>query len=158
MQSRFLPPPLQAAKLVRGLGLTCLGLACLGLVACASPQARPLYQQLGDVNGIERLSGRLIQRMATDPRTSRSFDGVNLKTVSASLAAYLCKAADGPCAYEGETMAASHKGLDIKGSEFEATVQILRDELDAAGVSTAAKNELLRRLASTRRDIVPPGN
>lgn len=154
MQRRSDPPPHAAAR----IRAACLGLACLGLVACAAPVRQPLYQQLGGVEGIERLSGRLIQRMATDPRTSRTFDGVNLKTVSASLAAYVCKAADGPCTYEGETMASSHKELGIKGSEFDATVQLLRDELDAAGVSTAAKNELLRRLASTRRDIVPPGN
>lgn len=148
-------PPSQPATRLRAAGL---GLACLAMVACAAPVRQPLYQQLGGVEGIERLSGRLIQRMATDPRTSRSFDGVNLKTVSASLASYVCKAADGPCTYEGETMANSHKELAIKGSEFDATVQFLRDELDAAGVSPAAKNELLRRLASTRRDIVPPGN
>lgn len=144
-----------AATRMRAAGL---GLACLGLVACASPVRQPLYQQLGGEAGIERLSGRLIQRMATDPRTSRTFDGVNLKTVSSSLAAYMCKAADGPCTYEGETMANSHKELGIKGSEFDVTVQLLRDELDAAGVSASAKNELLRRLAPTRRDIVPPGN
>lgn len=154
MQRRSEPPPPATTRL-RAAGM---GFFCLALVACATPVRQPLHQQLGGVAGIERLSGRLIQRMATDPRTSRTFDGVNLKTVSASLAAYVCKAADGPCTYEGETMANSHKELGIKGSEFEATVQLLREELDAAGVSTAAKNELLRRLASTRRDIVPPGN
>jgi hemoglobin len=35
-------------------------------------------------------------------------------------------------------------------------VTVLREELDRANVSEGAKNELLRRLAPTRRDIVKP--
>jgi len=125
------------------------------LGACASPApAPPLYQQLGGVQRIESVSGAMIQRMATDPRTRRTFDGINLRTLSASLAAHLCKVADGPCVYEGETMRNAHADLGLTGSEFETVVQILRDELDRAGVDAAAKNELLRRLAPTRRDIV----
>ena len=91
---------------------------------------------------------------APTPRTRRTLDGINLRTLSASLGAHLCHVAGGPCAYEGETMRNAHADLGITGSEFETVVQFLRDELDRAGVSQAAKNELLRRLAPTRRDIV----
>ena len=77
-----------------------------------------------------------------------------MRTLSASLAAHLCKVADGPCVYEGETMRNAHADLGLRGSEFETTVQMLRDELDRAGVPQGAKNELLRRLAPSRRDIV----
>ena len=116
--------------------------------------ARPLYLQLGGVERIEGISSSMIQRMATDPRTRRTFDGVNLKTLSASLGAHLCQVADGPCTYEGENMRNAHADLHLTGSEFEAVVQILREELDRAGVPHGAKNELLRRLAPMRRDMV----
>jgi hemoglobin len=56
--------------------------------------------------------------------------------------------------YEGETMARSHADLGLQGSEFDVMVSVLREELDRAGVSDAAKNELLRRLAPSRRDMV----
>ena len=142
------------ASILRQLGLA-LAVLTLSLAACTSvPTARPLYQQLGGVAGIEALSRAMLQRMSTDPRTKRTFDGINLRTLSASLAAYLCKVADGPCVYEGETMRNVHADLGLGGSEFETVVQILRDELDSAGVSQGAKNELLRRLAPSRRDIV----
>ena len=127
----------------------------LSTMACASaPATQPLYQQLGGIDGINTVSHAMLQRMSTDPRTRRTFDGINLRTLSASLAAHLCKVADGPCVYEGETMRNAHADLALGGSEFEATVQILREELDRAGVSQGAKNELLRRLAPSRRDIV----
>lgn len=146
------PHPL--ARLWRQLGLVLPALVLL-LTACTSaPPAPPLYQQLGGVEGIEAVSGAMIQRMSTDPRTKRTFEGINLRTLSASLAAHLCKVADGPCVYEGETMRNAHADLGLGGSEFETVVQILRDELDRAGVNQGAKNELLRRLAPSRRDIV----
>lgn len=51
-------------------------------------------------------------------------------------------------------MANAHAKTNISGSEFDIMVAVLREELDKAGVGDAAKNELLRRLAPTRRDIV----
>lgn len=127
----------------------------LPLAACSTVATQePLYRQLGGVEGMNAVSQAMVQRMATDPRTRRTFDGINLRTLSASLGAHLCHVADGPCRYEGETMRNAHADLGITGSEFETVVQFLRDELDRAGVSQAAKNELLRRLAPTRRDIV----
>jgi len=62
--------------------------------------------------------------------------------------------ADGPCVYEGVSMADSHAKANISGAEFDIMVSVMREELDRAGASEAAKNELLRRLAPTRRDIV----
>lgn len=146
--------PLPLANLRRQLGLVLAALV-LPLAACTSvPPGPPLYQQLGGVEGIETVSRAMLQRMSTDPRTKRTFDGINLRTLSASLAAHLCKVADGPCVYEGETMRNVHADLGLGDSEFETVVQILRDELDRAGVGQGAKNELLRRLAPSRRDIV----
>lgn len=127
------------------------------LVACASPGVKPaLYIQLGGLQALQSITDRTMDRVATDPVTRRTFDGVNLKTLKASVAAYVCKAADGPCVYEGETMANSHAQLNIQGSEFDRMVTVLREELNRADVPEGAKNELLRRLAPTRRDIVKP--
>jgi truncated hemoglobin YjbI len=103
------------------------------LMACASSlknSQMPLYQQLGGVAGIK------------------------MATLKQSVAAYVCKVADGPCKYEGETMKKSHAELGITGSEFDLMVEILRDEINQTPASEGAKNELLRRLAPTRHDIV----
>lgn len=125
------------------------------LMACATPPAsRPLYLQLGGPQAIETVTDRTMDRVASDPRTKRSFDGIKMPFLKKSVAAYICKVADGPCVYEGETMANSHAKSNISGAEFDIMVTVLREELDRAGVTDAAKNELLRRLAPTRRDIV----
>jgi len=127
------------------------------LMACASSlknSQMPLYQQLGGVAGITRITDRTLERVSTDPRTQRSFNGIKMATLKQSVAAYVCKVADGPCKYEGETMKKSHAELGITGSEFDLMVEILRDEINQTPASEGAKNELLRRLAPTRHDIV----
>jgi hemoglobin len=113
-----------------------------------------LYQQLGGQSGLTTVVHRTMDRVSTDKRSKRSFQGVKMPYLKDSVTAYLCKVADGPCEYEGETMANSHAKSTITASEFDLMVTILREELDRAGVSESAKNELLRRVAPTRRDIV----
>ncbi|MBA4110175.1 MAG: group 1 truncated hemoglobin [Leptothrix sp. (in: Bacteria)] len=132
--------------------------ALASLMACASPTktggATALYQQLGGVQGITAITDRTMDRVSTDPRTQRSFANVKMKALKESVATYVCKVADGPCVYEGETMRNSHADLGITGAEFDLMVEILRDEINRAKAPTGAKNELLKRLAPTRRDIV----
>lgn len=126
------------------------------LMACSTTGTggQALYQQLGGPQAIEAVTDRTLDRVATDPRTSRSFAGLKMPALKKSVAAYVCKIADGPCVYEGETMANSHAQSNISGAEFDIMVAVMREELDRARVPQAAKNELLRRLAPTRRDIV----
>lgn len=131
--------------------------ALAALLACSTPPGAggySLYQQLGSQSGIELVANRTMDRVSTDPRSKRSFQGIKMPYLKKSVAAYLCKVADGPCQYEGETMAHAHAKSNITASEFDLMVSVLREELDRAGVSEGAKNELLRRLAPARRDIV----
>lgn len=157
--NRLLPPPVYVR--IRHVQLALLGIAIswtlAALMACTTPPAGgdySLYQQLGGQSGVKTVVNRTLDRVSTDPRSKRSFQGIKMPYLKESVAAYICKVADGPCQYEGETMANSHAKSNITASEFDLMVTILREELDRAGVSDSAKNELLRRVAPTRRDIV----
>lgn len=145
-------------RLIRAHHLNSVLSILLGLLvsACAmQPKASPaLFLQLGGPRNIDTFTYKALARAADDPRTRRTYEGVRLSHLQQSVSAYLCKVADGPCVYEGENMRNAHGDLAITGAEFDVLVQMLREEMDAAGVSTAAKNELLRRLAPMRRDIV----
>jgi hemoglobin len=130
-------------------------LSCL-LSACATAPQVPLYQRLGGEAGIEAVVHQTITRVSQDPRSSQSFKGIKLPFLIQSIAKHICVVADGPCVYEGDTMRKTHASLNISASQFEFTVTVLREELDAAGISQGAKNELLRRLAPMKTDIVQP--
>ncbi|MGS0753697.1 group I truncated hemoglobin [Roseateles sp. GG27B] len=114
----------------------------------------PLFERLGGNAGVSKVVGLSLNRAAQDPRTQRSFDGIKIEAVQKSLTQQICSLAGGGCVYEGETMARSHQDLKITASEFDTLVEMLRQELDRAGIAAGAKNELLRLLAPMKRDIV----
>jgi len=127
---------------------------CVVLSACASAPQGTLFDRLGGGSTVSSVVGKTLERAAQDPRTRRSFDGIKLAAVQKSLTQQICALGGGGCVYEGETMARSHQGLKIQPSEFDALVDMLREEFDRAGVNAGAKNELLKLLAPMKRDIV----
>ncbi len=136
---------------------TSLGLAVLlALAACSTPPpaGTTLYQRLGGQAVVQVFVDRTLDRTSTDPRTMRSFDGIKIAAIKESLALQICVLAGGGCKYEGETMANAHRQSHIQPREFDAMVDILREEIDRAGVDAGAKNDLLKLLAPMKRDIV----
>ena len=127
---------------------------CVAVVGCASPPSGTLYDRLGGQPVMFAVTGKTLERAAHDPRTMRSFDGIKLSTLHQSLFLHICAISGGGCRYEGDTMAKAHHDLKIQPSEYDAMVDILREELDAAHVDPGAKNELLKLLAPMKRDIV----
>lgn len=103
---------------------------------------------------LEQITTRLVQGFAHSADGRRAFDRVRLARVERQLAEFLCALADGPCTYDGDDMRLVHAGHEITEREFNALVEHLRVTLDDLDIDIAAKNELLRRLAPMRRDIV----
>jgi hemoglobin len=138
--------------------LAWLSPAAILIAACAAhgvaPASQTLYARLGGDPVMARVVDDLIERTASDPRTRRSFAGIKLARVKEKLREQVCELADGPCKYSGDPMQPVHGGLKITEAEFLSMVQLLREALERAGVGEGEKNELLRRLAPMKRDIV----
>lgn len=130
-----------------------LMMLCLGCAVQPKPEAS-LYTRIGGLPMLTRISNQTLDIVSKDPRTSRSFDGVKMKALKESLTNFLCVKTGGECVYEGETMKKSHADLHITTAEFELMVDVLRERLDANGVATKEKNELLKILAPMKRDVV----
>lgn len=138
---------------MRFIIITLIMLVCAGCM----PQPRPdasLFQRIGGLPLLTRVSNQTLDIVSKDPRTSRSFEGVKMRTLKESLTNYLCIKTGGNCVYEGETMKNAHADLHITTAEFEIMVEVLRERLDANGVGTREKNELLKILAPMKHDVV----
>jgi hemoglobin len=120
---------------------------------CAS---ETLCARLGGPQMLRDLAFALVDRSAQDPRTSGHWDRVDLKRVKTKLGEYLCVLTGGSCAYENDDLRTIHAGHHIHSGEFYALVEMLRTELDARGVASREKNELLALLAPAKRDVVEP--
>ena len=127
--------------------------AVAGCMVQPKPEAT-LYQRIGGLPMLSRISNQTLDIVSKDPQTSRSFEGVKMKTLKESLTNFLCVKTGGDCVYEGETMQKSHADAKITTAEFERMVDVMRERMDSNGVGTREKNELLRILAPMKRDVV----
>ncbi|OYW32387.1 MAG: group 1 truncated hemoglobin [Methyloversatilis sp. 12-65-5] len=132
-----------------------LSTSCLALLSgCAHIEPDvTLYQRLGGEPGIERIVSDFVDRFTTDPRTRDALDGIRVTHLKQSITQFICLVADGPNGYEGLDMKKTHEDAPVTEVQFDSVVEMMRDALDKH-VSTAEKNELLRRLAPMKRDIV----
>ncbi len=124
--------------------------------SCATQQAEKLslYQRIGGKDVLYKVSAETLDKVAEDPKTMRSFDGVKMDSLTESLTNFLCVETGGDCVYEGETMENSHADAEITMAEFELMVHAMREAMDNNHVGTREKNELLKILAPMKRDIV----
>lgn len=137
-------------SLLLSLGLLMMVTACK---TTSLPEAS-LYQRIGGKEMLYTISSQTLDKVAQDPATKRSFEGIKMATLKQSLTDYLCVKTGGDCVYEGETMKNAHSESNITTAEFELMVQALRDTLDANQIGTREKNELLKILAPTKREVV----
>lgn len=131
-------------------------LFCLLLGACAQhpPKNDSLYQQLGGEPGITRIVEGMLLRIAGDSRIVEHFQNIDIQRLRDKLIEQLCVEAGGPCAYTGDSMEESHKGLALTPSDFNALVENLQNSMTAEAVPIPAQNRLLARLAPMRAQVI----
>jgi hemoglobin len=114
----------------------------------------PLYHDLGDRGGIEKIAQYTTANFLADPRIKATFDNTNMDRFEKLLSEQFCVVAGGPCTYTGRSMKDAHKALGLDDADFNAVVEDLQDAMDKAGVSFATQNRFLARLAPMQHDVV----
>ena len=138
----------RALHIVAALGLSAIAAAALAQGSVT------LCDRLGGAAFLAQVADELVEVSRTDPVSAHHFAKVNLKRLKQQIGIQLCAVADGPCAYDGDDMQSVHAGQNITQADFYRLVEHLRAILDAHGVGTREKNELLARLAPMKRDVV----
>ena len=133
---------------------------CAAQSAAQSPaagSATTLYKRLGGYDAIAAVTDDFIGRLASDKQLVRFFGGVSAdsqKKLRQHVVDQLCEATGGPCIYTGRTMKASHTGLGIAESDWQAAVKHLVAMLDKFKVPEKEKGDLLAVASSLKADIV----
>ena len=144
---KFLPQRSSLAVLIL------LGFLTLG--ACTTPrQGTTLYQRLGSQEGITAIVDNLLFEISEDEDVVPLFAKTDIDRFRQKLIEQLCDLSEGPCTYDGDTMAETHKDLAIRRSQFNSLVENLIRAMEEAGVATADQNALLSRLVPLYPDIV----
>jgi hemoglobin len=133
---------------------TAMALAAALLTGCATAPEPSLYTRLGGKPAIDAVVSEMIDRTAADPGTKRSFEGVKLAPVKASIADQVCQATGGPCVYKGDSMKLVHKGMGVSTAEFNGLVGHLVAVLNKYKVPAREQKELLDALGPMAPDII----
>ena len=120
----------------------------------ASPGGKSLYDRLGGISAIDAVVSDFLGNVAGDTRIQARFALTDLKDLKQKLVDQVCAATGGPCKYTGGDMKVVHKGMRIKGAEFDALVEDLIKSLDKFKVPDKEKGELLGALGPMKPDIV----
>ncbi|RZA00907.1 MAG: group 1 truncated hemoglobin [Moraxellaceae bacterium] len=126
------------------------------LNACSTQPKTTLYQQLGGQAGINTLTDKFIERIGHDKQILPFFAATKISYFRTQFALHLCAISDGPCQYNGDTLAQIHTGMAIKHSDFNRVVELLVAAMDDAKIAQRAQNQLLARLAPMRKDVMYP--
>ena len=133
-----------------------IALAAAAMLATSGARAddASLYRAFGEKAGLALLMNRFVEQLAVDERTKIYFANADKARLKEQLTDQLCMLAGGPCVYAGAQMRGVHRGLEIGRSDFYALVEVLQENMDAAGIPFATQNHLLALLAPMHREIV----
>jgi hemoglobin len=130
-------------------------LLSVSLTACSSrvPE-ETLYDALGGEEAIATIVENFILEIARDERVIDHFEVSNVQRFRVMMNQHLCLVADGPCAYEGDSMIDTHAGMGVTEADFNAIVEDMMAAMDKAGIALGPQNRLLARLATFRAEII----
>jgi hemoglobin len=120
----------------------------------AAVAEKTLFDLLGGMAAIEAVIDDFLGNVLADDRINKRFAETDAADLRQQLIDQVCEAAGGPCKYTGEDMVEAHKDMNVTDAEFDALVEDLVRSLDAKGVRSSEKNELLDVLGPMRSDIV----
>ncbi|HEY3800665.1 MAG TPA: group 1 truncated hemoglobin [Caulobacteraceae bacterium] len=113
-----------------------------------------VYKAFHEKDGIQRIMDDFIQRITTDPRIGRRFNGANLDRLNLLLVQQVCYLTGGPCEYTGRDMKTVHASMGLKNDDFNALAEDLQLSMDREQVPFWAQNQLLAKLAPMQHQIV----
>lgn len=139
-----------------------LGLAFSVLLTIAGSlpvraQEKTLYERIGGYNALAAVVDDFIVRLVTDKQFEKFFAGHSTdskKRIRQHILDQFCVATGGPCVYTGREMMASHAGLGISETDWNAAAKHLAASLDKFKVPEKEKGEVLAFVTSLKKEIV----
>ena len=112
-----------------------------------------LYDQLGQEPGISGAVDEFYGRVLGDPSLQPYFEGMDVATIRQHQVALLSSVSGGPQQYTGRALDLVHRRMGITDEHFDRVGGHLSDALDALGVATDLRDQVVAVVAA-QRDLV----
>lgn len=134
-----------------------LAVAPLTAPAHAQSSDATLYQRLGGYDEIASVVDDFMERFDADAVLATYLGGVNAaagRRIRQHFVDFFCERTGGPCLYNGMDMATTHEGLNIPPEHFDIVIGHMGDALDAHGVATGEREEVLAMMRGLETQVV----
>lgn len=138
---------------LRPLVFACLLGGCLSGCATTADTSDALYLQLGERAGIQGIVDEFLYALADNELALPLFANTDIERFREQFANQLCAIAGGPCRYDGDSMADTHRGMRIDHAQFNTVVEDLIQAMERRGIASGTQNLLLARLAPMYEEI-----
>lgn len=105
-------------------------------------------------DGIRRIVDRFVTANFADRRVGEIFMNQDKVRLKRTFFEHFCYILNAGCTYTGRDMKSAHKDMGVQQADMNRVVENLQAAMRAEGVSFAAQNRFLAKLAPMRRDVV----
>lgn len=113
-----------------------------------------LVEDFGGRQGIRAIAVRTVDLSERDPRIAAIFAAHDTVRLKRTLDEQFCYLLGAGCTYSGRDMRTAHDGMGLTVADLNALVENLQQAMREGGVSFAAQNRLLAKLAPMSRLLV----
>ena len=119
--------------------------------------ADKLYEIIGGRDTIQAAVDLFYQKVLTDPSMKPFFDGADMSHLRAGQAMFLTMLLGGKTVYAGRKLDAAHarpRAAGMTDAHFDTFLVHFRSSLEAVGVETAAIEDVLAQIETTRSQVL----
>ncbi|MCW8899277.1 MAG: group 1 truncated hemoglobin [Gammaproteobacteria bacterium] len=113
-----------------------------------------LYERLGGFSQIKKISEDVWDNHMANSEVSTRYANSDAEEIKKQVTDFVCWGTGGPEKYEGKTMLAAHKTMNISHQEFIAVIDDVMRALEKNNVGQTEQNEMLGLLFSLRDQVI----
>ena len=113
-----------------------------------------LFEKYGGFSTVSSIVHSFYKDLQENDKTKHYFENINMEALIDHQTKFISHALGGPAQYTGRTLQGAHAGLQISNEDFDEVADVLRDNLEDAGMEDDDVEKVMGIVESVRPMIV----
>jgi len=113
-----------------------------------------LFEKYGGFSTVSAIVHSFYSDLRDSPKVKHYFENINMERLIDHQTKFISHALGGPAHYEGRALLQAHSHLSVNQEDFDEVADILKDNLEDAGMEEEDVNTVMAIVESVRAVIV----
>ena len=113
-----------------------------------------LFEKYGGFSTVSAIVHAFYADLRDSPQVKHYFENINMEKLIDHQTKFISHALGGPAHYEGKTLLQAHRHLKVSADDFDEVADILKDNLEDAGMEDEDVHTVMAIVGSVRDAIV----